>query len=274
MKKPLHAILLCFIAVILSGCPGDDLAYKGSYIDLNAVATNSMLGIYSVDDNMIIVVEEDSFGRRMFIYYGNTIASSYSVYGVKSYIYAILISQKTEGDLTYFYPDYNYIIYQDNINRKYKPNNEELIGLVNDTAIAGDIEWLKQKNDWEKPIDDSKCIRINMSRKNRAQESRTPLVHQEAQQKAYEHVAAPKDKYRQGLFYYLTSDQYDRHIYFFRCSQENYDYTGAYVVMFNKDGSFDPAFGILEITDIWHYQDELKAFKDRNGWNNPVDNDS
>jgi hypothetical protein len=40
--------------------------------------------------------------------------------------------------------------------------------------------------------------------------------------------------------------------------------------MFNKDGSFDPTNGIMEITDVWNYQDDLKVFKEKNGWNRPV----
>jgi len=97
-----------------------------------------------------------------------------------------------------------------------------------------------------------------------------PLVSNEAEKKAYEQVASPQDVYSRGLFYYLTSDNYDRHIYFFRCTEEDKVYTKSYAVIFNSDGSFDTSHGIMEITDFWHYQDDLKAFKERNGWNTPV----
>jgi len=80
----------------------------------------------------------------------------------------------------------------------------------------------------------------------------------------------PEKKYFPGLFYYLTSDSYNRHIYFFRGITEDDVYTRSFVVIFNKDGTFDPDVGVMEIQDVWNYQDDLKAFKERNGWNNSL----
>ena len=90
----------------------------------------------------------------------------------------------------------------------------------------------------------------------------------ETLRKAYED-ATPQDVFYPGLFYYLTSDEYNRHIFFFRGLDVSDAYTKSYVVLFNKDGSYDDINGIMEIADVWHYQDDLKAFKERNGWNTP-----
>jgi len=38
--------------------------------------------------------------------------------------------------------------------------------------------------------------------------------------------------------------------------------------MFMPDGSYE----IAEIFDLWNYQEELKAFKESNSWNQPIDN--
>ena len=85
-------------------------------------------------------------------------------------------------------------------------------------------------------------------------------------QKSYEQVA-PNDIFSNGLFYYLTSDDYDRHIYFFRTRDEEEYFRQSFVAMFNKDGSFDHVTDIMEIVDVWDYQEDLKSYKERNGWN-------
>jgi hypothetical protein len=277
MKKPISIIItLAFLQfLMLSGCivPSDPppYLYRGPYVDLNCVATNSILGIFGVDNNNIVIIDEDSFGRQMFIYWGNSDAASTQLRADKPpAIYSILISQKTDSMEVFYYPDYNFILYKDNREARYWPKNEELLGLANDAAIADNIEWLKQNNDWEKPIDNSKCVSVMVSRKNRVAESQTPLVPEEAWKKVYELVDDQQDYYSRTFFAYLTSDKYDRHIFFFRVVNEDEIYTKSYVVMFNKDGSFDPDQGIMEIIDVWDYQDDLKAFKDKNGWNTGV----
>jgi len=42
-------------------------------------------------------------------------------------------------------------------------------------------------------------------------------------------------------------------------------------MMFQPDGSYDEVDGVLELTDLFNYQDELKAFKESNNWNQPME---
>ena len=268
MKKII--LFLCVVLLTLSGC--DDSNYKGGTVDLNCVATNSILGLYDVDRNNIIEIAEDSFGRRMFLYWGNTAVMDDefgSTQDVPKYIYAILISQKSYKKHVYFYPDYNFIIYDDAPSWGYgSKKKEELLQYVLDSTPSEDIEWLKQKNDWDKPLNEDKCVKVKISKKDRERESGYSFVSDEVKEKVYKETIPFGVFYRSSL-YYLTSDTYDRHIYFFRGTQVDDSCLGAYVVIFNKDGSYDPETGIMEISDLWHYQDELKAFKERNGWNTP-----
>jgi len=271
LRKISALLLLSLLFLMLAGCPGDDPWYKGHFVDLNSVANNSLLGIFGVDNNNIVIIDEDSFGRKMFIYWGNTVAAYDQLnYDKPPAVYSILISQKTEGGRVCFYPDYNFVVYKDTRNILSRPHDEDLLNYAKVIASADDIEWLKQENDWEKPIDESKCVSVKISRINRMQESKTLLVSEKILKNAYEQVDTPQNYFSLGLFYYLTSDQYDRHIYYFRCRKEDRTYTKSYVVMFNKDGTFDPDTGIMEIIDVWNYQDDLKAFKELNGWNTPV----
>jgi len=269
----MRTVIICFIfsLLILSGCD-DQLSYKGENTDLNCVVTNSILGYYSYDYNTIVVMEEDAYGRKMFINWGQTVAALDKPDADKpAYILSILISQKTEDGFVYYYPDNNFIIYKVAQPKRYNPSEEELYQYTRDICTEEDVEWLKEKNDWGNPIDVSKCVSVKVSKRSREYASQRPPAPTEAREKAYQQVATPQDIFYTGLFYYLTSDSFDRHIYFFRLLQDDKTYTKSYVVMFNKDGSFSPADGVMEITDLWRYQDMLRDFRERNGWDTPLE---
>ena len=265
-NKQTISIFLSLALLILSGCD-DQLSYRGAYTDLNCIVTNSILGYYSIDYNTIVVMEEDAYGRKMFINWGQSVAALDKFDADKpTYIFCILISQKTEDGFVYYYPDYNFTIYKVENPKRFNPSKEELYQYARNIGVEDDVEWLKEQNDWEKPIDESKCVSIKVSRRSREYTSRTPPATTEAREKAYKQVAASQDIFYPGLFYYLTSDSFDRHIYFFRLLQNDKTYAKSYVVMFNKDGSYDQTNGIMEITDLWRYHDMLRDFKERNGW--------
>jgi len=278
MRKISIAILIPFILVVylLSGCFGlggiNNYNYYGEYVDLNSQITNNVLGAIYPSTNTIVVVDEDSYGRRAFAC-RNEAATTYSKLGGSAggEVFGLFITQKSDEKYVYFYPDNSFILY-DYIRKagnEAPSYEEELMLLSQNYNIDDDIETLKQKNDWEKHYDENKCIKVKISRTDRdyeARRSQTPLVSDEARQKAYEQVFA-QAKFYPGLFYYLTSDDYDRHIYFFRGIDENDVYTKSYVVIFNQDGSFDSTDGIMEITDLWNYQGTVKELKERNGWN-------
>ena len=271
MKKRtlLYALGIFLVTIMVTGCFNERLphAYYGPNGDLNSEVTNSILGIYCVDFNRIAVVEEDSFGRRLFAYWGQTVAANPAL-GNSHWIYSFLIVQKSDEEYVYYYPDYNFVLYRGE-REYYKLPEEELVRRAKDPAKADDIEWLKQKNDWGEPFDESKCFNALISQQNLERASKSTLVSDGAKEKAREQIALLNSSNR-GAFYYLTSDDYGRHIYFYRVIRDEDEvYTKSYVVAFNKDGSYDETDGIMEITDLWDYQDDLKAFKERNGWNTP-----
>jgi len=271
MKKRVYiTVIALLLMAMLTGCYSAGPlphAYTGPDGDLNSEVTNSILGIYGVDYNRIAVIREDSFGRRLFAYWGRTNAAGSALMG-NDWINAFLIIQKSDDKYVYFYSGNNFIMYKDDPNREVSPTEEEWIRIANDPAKANDIEWLKQMNDWDKPFDESRLTRVLISQQDLERASNFKLVPDEAKEKARKQIAALNDSSR-GAFMYLTSDEYDRHIFFYRVLDKDDIYTKSYVVLFNKDGSFDAENGIMEIKDVWNYQDDLKAFKERNGWNTP-----
>jgi hypothetical protein len=270
------AVLLALALVTLAGCFGDppSYRYKGDYPDLNSEATNSLLGVYGMDYNTIAVVDEDSYGRRLYVYCGRSAAANDQIARESPFLYGILVSQKSDDEYVYYYPDDNFILFKG----KYEPlpTVEDLVQYSTDPAVAADAEQLKLLNDWGQPINDQKCAKAKISidgLDNEAEQKRKAFVSEETRDALVAHMNVPEG-YSVSPFYYLTSDADNRHIYFFRIikkaeQSEDSEYQESYVVLFNEDGSFDPEDGIMEIKDVWHYQDDLKAFKERNGWNTP-----
>ena len=263
--KTFIAVITSFSLIMLPGC--DDFAYKGKDTDLFSVVTNSVFGISSEFPGKTVVLDKDSNGRTLFVYWGNMIIANDRP-GVYNKGYVILVSQKTENGYVYYYPDYNFLLYHEDPSWKGRtPTNDELIQYAKDLDIEDKIEWLKSKNDWEKPLNESKYVKVKVSKKDRERDSGGTLVPFEIQKEAYRKILNNHEATIDGL-YYLTSDQYDRHLYFFRSIEGNV-YTKSFVIIFNKDGSYDIDKGVMEITDVWNYQDELKVFKERNNWNKP-----
>jgi len=230
---------------------------------------NSILGLYTVDSNSI-VIDEDEYGRRMFIYWGDSNLGA-ETWMSNAPVYAILISQKTEGGYVYYYPDFNFFLLKGiPLKAEIAHDEEETIKYILSHDLEDEIEQLKTLNDWGRPLDESKWISIQvMSRAEieRRIDYTVPYTYFDG---VFAYVSNSPDITRAG-FYYLTSDDYNRHIFFFRALYQDEFYKEAYVVIFNEDYSFDPVNGIMEITDVWNYQEELKTFKERNGWNTAPD---
>ncbi|MBQ9703111.1 MAG: hypothetical protein IJV68_01055 [Clostridia bacterium] len=162
MKKALSLFFCCIFLFTcsfgLSGCifnRENPYPYRGEYKELYTVAVYSIPdtegfmhhgeGAY---DSNIYIWEQDDYGRTLFAYcedYGNQ-------------IFSLVISQACDETNVYFYPDINYaltIIDSDHMYEGVKDNH-----LKNKTeAFYLEIkEKLKKENDWNKPLDKTKCV--------------------------------------------------------------------------------------------------------------------
>ena len=133
--------ILAMSMIMLTDCwSSHDGTYHGEYPELFSVAINSILGTagYGSDgelvfDSAIGLVEEDSYGRILFIYYECNEISQYS----------LVICQKSDDNYAYFYPDYNFI----SISIEEYLYDYEVLEAV-DSFPVDEIEELKTKNDW------------------------------------------------------------------------------------------------------------------------------
>ena len=119
--------IACFL--FLSGCTSNtqkvDLAICGSY-GVPGMLCTDLKG----DSYECIVLEEDSQGRIMYTYTAHSIITEEKEQ-------AVVICQKRDKDAVYYYEDVCYLLKEWN---------------------SDDLAHFKEKNDWEKPLDNSKMV--------------------------------------------------------------------------------------------------------------------
>jgi len=231
-------VLLLIVSFSGSGCTRPEpYEYSGEYPELYSIAINSVLGStgYSLSEKKfdpdITVMDKDMYGRKLFLY------TEYK--GISTY--NLIVSQKDDDQYAYFYPDYNFI------------------SASEDNFSTNEIEMLKEKNDWGKATDLTKCIKVKIVR----QKDTGPVPNNKLMQLYKE--ALGSDSRRIENTYFFIKDDFGRSIYLGYGTGERY-----VVMLFNSDGSYDESKCLLELTDIYNYQDALKLFKEQNGWNMPV----
>jgi len=125
------------------------------------------------------------------------------------------------------------------------------------------IEELKKKNDWGKEIDIEKCIRVKITRKK----DLSPIDDEdiiELYKKDFGKDDFSIKSARQAIWFFMADD-YGRSIYFAHGKNQS-----DCVMLINPDGSYTENKCIMELQDSKNYQEELKAFKELNDWNEPL----
>jgi hypothetical protein len=250
-------------------CRPGDTKYHGDYPELYSVAINSVLGTkgYTCDSHgpfqaHIKIVEKDSFGRTMFLYFENRRISPYS----------LIISQKNDGEYAYYYHDYNFVSTSIPASAFFTTMPDTLSGisfaidptastLLNDALkhfCNEQIEKLKRKNDWNMDMDIDKCERTRIIR----QKAEGPVRNSRVKSFYRKVLGSDAPSYAHTVFF--TKDNYGRSMYVGYGQPR----TNRIVVMFfQPDGSYDVNTGVMELIDLNNYQDDLRAFKERNSWN-------
>jgi len=278
-------LVLFFGWISLTGTPSS-YGYVGEHIDLSTEVKNSILGAEYGWESEIYVIDEDSLGRRMFVFLGTASTVSGGPYETYGRLLGILIVQYSDKEYVYYYPDNNFLLfkYEDWFSEYPRyPNTEALLKEFADNPdIADEVERLKVLNDWEKPLNASKLTRVTLSRWDKDKDTKDGLVSEQSMLWVFDQIVEKSGltevgnsrNYISNSFHYLTSDDYGRHIYYLdlrRSSEyiEDHEPLASYVIMFNADGSVDLVYGVMELKDLWNYQDELRAFKKQNNWGQP-----
>ena len=245
--KILAGIFCAALLTVLTGCVGCGYkGYSGNNPDLYTVAINSLLwnsghssGADRIIESKIEVLEKDEHGRTLFTYH-----EIYYDGGTRT-ISSLCISQGTYDGYVYYYEDTNYLIKeQEQDSRQYLIFQQE------------EIDYLKRINDWNTEIDLSKCTKKGIIR----EKQNLPT-----DKEAIKEAAALKYNITEGnkniCVYYLTSDNNGNFIAYGSVINVNYEL--YFVAFVNSEGDI---IDWLVPENLYAYQEELKSFKQKNGW--------
>lgn len=252
-------MIICLISV-LCACDKQNEYYSND-VDLHAIAINSLLGSFTHESDKVQVVETNNFGRKLFLFESNTYNSS----DKGNRILAVLISQKTNDDKAYFYDNVNYLYCPLPKSYTFEEFENQTEKIVNDSFTDEQISSLKKANDWDKPLDTAKFFEIKVDSFKR------DTVSKYKREKAFLLVGS-EEKFKDCVMEALTRDKNGKSIYFVRTSHptndnDKYKVIITYAFMFDKNGNVDSSKGIMEIKDVWNYQEQLASFKAANDWN-------
>jgi len=270
-------VLIVAIYFVLPAIYGGDGKYEGDYPELYSVAINSILGAkgYKPDGHgpfpsKVVPIEKDSLGRVMFLYHEDNKISTYS----------LIINQKSDGEYTYYYSDYNFISTSAPVksfsqtkldsSEKFDASGDKSYTLIPSEDVLNpalkyfsyeDIEKLKKRNDWNMDIDIGKCEKAKIVRQKEKGPVRSWTVDE------FYTRTLGDDRYQTVYITFSIKDNYNRSIYTGNHWEKHRGRRIYTVLFFQPDGSFDEKNGIMELTDLNNYQDDLKAFKELNNWN-------
>ena len=243
-------ILILSFTIFLTACfPSAEFEYMLDDPELYSVAIHSILGQRGYasgsvggDPPLIVISEEDDYGRRLFSYREGAFISRFNY----------VIIQKVRGDYAYFYPHYNFI-------------SASYLNYFTDERI----EALKEANGWNQPMSDSsefERVRI-VRQKGEGPISRDKLF------EAFTDIFPDtnlSERPALSTMIFLRTDRYGRSVYLVEGSGS--EWTGTYIaILFHPDHSFNIGTGMTVIEDLHNYQTELRLFMEANGWNEPWD---
>ena len=279
MKKLTIVLCLAF-CFIMSGCFNMFMPlnsrYNGDTPHLYTIAVNSLLGTwgYSVYpetevDSRIEVLATDSYGRVLFNY--ANLIPLYDYEGESAY----LICHYYDEKYVYFYDD-SYLY--SGLTRMLPAEGE--LGETEDK-----FEWLKQVNDWNKPLDLDKCVRKEIVREKQViddsiQSIRSFYLEIFGDNAIEFNIPTNSDSYldivtkgRVGFMpSYVTSDGNGKKLLVasglnkVETSEEDEEVYFA-LMIFNSDWTYDSEnYLIIEKEEMFEYLEELKLLKKSVGW--------
>ena len=258
-----YLLIILLLIMILYSC--NYHGFGGERTDLYAVAVNNVFGINGYESNgeaiydpTIEVIETDEYGRTLFLY-------DEFYYGDIGFERAFVIMQKAENGYAYYYQDDCYAPCFET-----EQDFEKLMDQV-DPSI---IEELKERNDWNREINESKCTTAKIKKKK--PEGKIGISESTVDSAIYKYAKANgytgTDERTTMLMRYCNSDSSGSELYYVYCMSMDDDGQGgiiyephfyAVIVSPNKmiyDGA------IAEITDVEEYYEIINDLKERNGW--------
>lgn len=169
MKKLIKAMLVTLLAVcivLLSGCEtiskyvfhrpgtlGRTGFYEAYYINMVNIAAFGSSEEDACRFDKVELVETDAYGRSMFRYHSHA-GTVEADWDWETYLTTLIICQKTENGKAYYYSDFCWLGKASEQSKEYAAFTEDEIAL------------LKERNDWDKPLDAAKMRSVYMNNRD------------------------------------------------------------------------------------------------------------
>ena len=282
--KLLILLLCCSVLLVccvgFSRCRENPYPYRGEYKELYTVAVYSIPdaegymhhgeGAYNSD---IYVWEQDDYGRILFSYcedYGNE-------------IFALVISQAYDETNVYFYPDTNYVLTMIDSEYLYEGAKDDHLKNRTEDFYLKSKEKLKEQNDWNKPLDKTKCVSYPITDHKDLGKKIHSLKSHECNKilnetMNFRNSADSPHRYNEVLQVDAEGKILHKIYGIYRLSSsENNGHDSRYVTLWvitDKEGNYDKENGVLVMYSdissenfIYNAEDVL-AFKNKNNWKN------
>lgn len=99
-------------------------------------------------DSDIYIWEQDEYGRTLFSY-----CEDY-----QNEVFALVVCQAYDDKTVSFYPDMNYVLTKINSEYAYEGISDDHLMSMTEVMYLTQKDRLKALNDWNKPLDKTKCV--------------------------------------------------------------------------------------------------------------------
>lgn len=240
--------MIIILVGCLSGCAYE--GYSGDYLDLYTVAINSVLWLngysWGADyfcDAEIEIIEEDSFGRKMFTYYERYYGGS------KISFSALIICQYSNENEVFYYEDVNFVV-----------KEQELYILDIKDFEEEEIEKLKKANDWNKEIAFEKCIKKEIENFKPAIPYEEEIINEITNEFQLKH-----GEYKLFLDF-LTRDSNGSNFIIYGYVRFGDERDIAFIGLVQEDEEGIKEINYLRPLNVFDYKAEFVEFKERNNW--------
>ena len=291
-EKIVSLLLIIASLLGLSGCifnRENPYPYRGAYKELYTAAIYSIPdaegymhhgeGAYNSD---IHIWEQDDYGRTLFSYcedYGNQ-------------VFGLVLCQTSDETNVYFYPDVNYALTLIDSECLYEGTEDDQLEHKTEAFYLENKDKLKEENDWNKPLDKSKCVSYPITDHKVLGDNLYSLSSNECSEILNEYsktlnLANPEESpHRYNSI--LQVDEEGKVLHEIHGVHQHHDnpnwkktdeYTSYSITLWvitDKDGNYDKENGVMVMyskanasdTTFVYDASTILEFKNKNGWEN------
>ncbi len=297
MRKALSLLFCCVFlftcSLGFSGCfsnKENPYPYKGEHKELYTVAVYSIPDSEGyahhgegADDPEIYIWEQDDYGRTLFSYCED----------FDNKLFGLVVSQTYDETNVYFYADINYALTLTYSESVYEGTKDDRLKAQTEAFYLENKEKLKEENDWNKPLDKTKCVSYPITDHKVLEEKTYSLSSVECNKILNEYsktlnLPNPSDtphRYNNVLQVdaegKILHEIYGVHQHY---DNPNWDKADEYTyysiilwVITDKDGNYDKENGVMVMYSKANEPDkrftynpkDVLEFKNKNNWTNP-----